>query len=113
MNVERIRELANVIEVQPHTRIEDETGFNMRYFEHDCGSPACIGGWANFIWGKGREDTSTEARGYLGISLEHAESLFFPDFDMDRITPTHAAAVLRNLADTGKVDWSVGTPVEA
>ena len=46
MNVERILQLADIIEVQPHMTDEDPEGFTMMDYIHDCGSPACIAGWA-------------------------------------------------------------------
>lgn len=93
MNTDHIRQLADVIERQPHTDLNAPTGFNMCNWTHNCGTPACICGWANFVQDDDDihlGDVST-AREWLGI------------------TPTHAAAVLRHLADTGKVDWSVGS----
>lgn len=115
MNVERILELADIIEKQPHTKVSSREGFNMGSFEHDCGTPCCIGGWANALFGNGRQDCSDDASGYLGLESEVGDELYFPcdtDVPLDAITPAHAAAVLRHLAETGRVDWSVSAPVE-
>jgi hypothetical protein len=119
MNTDRIRQLADVIERQPHTPITAESGFNMGNWEHDCGNPACICGWANFVQNElngteHRIGSPVHARNWLGLEMEQASALFKPNGDSsyetwEEITPTHAAAVLRHLADTGRVDWSVGS----
>lgn len=106
MNVERIQELAAAIENAEHVahpsyaKDEAMTGFNMA--EWHCGTVGCIGGWAEYLF-------ADEARESLGITLRMASDLFWPD-DVGpyvEITPLQAAAVLRNLAATGEVDWSV------
>lgn len=98
-----------------------------------CGTVACIAGWAYAI----RYPSVTAARlvkvadgaAFLGLHMEHrvpsiaarflglsddeALALFAPDsllISYRDITPAHAVAVLRHLAKTGKVDWSVGAP---
>lgn len=52
----------------------------------------------------------------LGLSREQADELFTPmdtenlrmrNRKWDRVKPRHAATVLRHLAETGEVDWSV------
>jgi hypothetical protein len=119
MNTDHIRHLADVIERQPHTDLNAPTGFCMTNWTHNCGTPACIAGWANFVQDDGDlylGDISAAAR-WLGITRSQAGELFAPDenlceedgplFLWSDITPTHAAAVLRHLADTGCVDWSV------
>lgn len=118
MNTDRIRQLADIIERQPHTPITAESGFNMDNWTHDCGTPACICGWANSVQNElngteHRIGSPMHARNWLGLTTEQGEDLFRPfgidNLLWDSITPTHAAAVLRHLADTGKVDWSVGS----
>lgn len=128
MNKERILALADLIEKQPHTTVEAPSGFSMENWSHDCGTPACIAGWAWAMEKAKMEDVddnaSDAAQKFLGLGVLTGDSLFEPDLrDTDlalnhhwenhtdlwgHITPTHAAAVLRHLADTGKVDWSVG-----
>lgn len=122
LQIDRIRQLADIIQAQPHTPITAESGFNMCNWTHTCGTPACIAGWANFVRtdddGTFLGDMSAAAM-WLGITKSQAEELFAPDEDFEEedgplflwseITPTHAAAVLRHLADTGRVDWSVGS----
>lgn len=85
---------------------------------HNCGTPCCIAGWAcaeKIEAGESIASHYVTAAVSLGLSLSKATSLFEPPFhlDWDSISPAHAAAVLRNLADTGEVDWSVGAPAEA
>lgn len=114
MNTERIRELADVIEDQPHTSFNAANGFYMDAWEHSCGTPSCIAGWAAHTFG--RQVATWEmwdvAEGLLGLSEETSRRLFLGDgtFSRGSVTPAHAAAVLRNLADNGVVDWSVGAP---
>jgi hypothetical protein len=118
VNVERILALADLIEKQPHTKIEDDSGFNMDRYRHDCGTPACIAGWAasvesgnigGYIPGAGY--TWATAQNFLGLRETQAQHLFAPygaDFDLYDwvdITPKMAATTLRNLAETGEVNW--------
>lgn len=117
MNTDNIRRLADIIEQQPHTTVSALSGFTMLNWTHDCGTPACIAGWANYLHNSdGREQVRMEsayrARLWLGLGEEDADELFGigeDDPGLESVTPTHAAAVLRHLADTGEVDWSVGT----
>jgi hypothetical protein len=117
MNTERILKLADVIEAQPHTDIEAESGFTMLSYSHVCGTPACIAGWAYWLeTGKAirvEQDVSVEAGALLDLGPSKQNQLFMPDFSWSGITPPHAAAVLRNLAATGEVDWSVGAPSDS
>jgi hypothetical protein len=116
MNVERILELADLIEKQPHTTEEADDGFSMDWFTHDCGTPSCIGGWAIFLQSRDRKilDVVSESGGkfsevaasVLGLGEFEASELFFPTIvDMDQITPADAAYTLRHLAKTGEVVW--------
>jgi len=129
MNRDRIRELADVIERGeppiPGMR------FDMRHFfapsienietnGATCGTVACIAGWAVAKWGS-RDDllrmngagVSEAAARLLGLSRETAYSLFTPfGEDGGAHNPfaaggINAARVLRNLAETGRVDWRV------
>lgn len=123
---QRIRMLADLIEHEDHViGFYAEKGFCMSYVTHDCGTPSCIVGYAM----KAAEaDPTFDARpnsvlphsywiasSYLHgddcvMSLNHFSRLFDPDtprhFSWNLITPAHAATALRNLADTGIIDWS-------
>lgn len=49
------------------------------------------------------------AKDWLGLPGKKAEQLFLPDDvgSYEDISPEKAVKVLRNLAETGKVDWNV------
>lgn len=116
LNVPAVRELADLVEKQKHDGIGEESGFNMSRYRHGCGSPACIAGWAlwmeypgdDFDW---VEDVAEEAGKILGIDeYEDQMHLFLGhEFigDLQKITPSDAAKVLRNLADTKEIDWTI------
>jgi hypothetical protein len=131
MNKDRILAVADAIE--KHS-IPD-LGFNMQYFVAasrpwtpdrsgaKCGTVACIAGWTRAVRnGAIPKHAATihdfryhhEAQ-WLGIDAKDARALFLPEDlpggpNYDSITPAHAVAVLRHLAEIGKVDWSVGAP---
>ena len=123
MRKDRILALADLIEQQPHTDEDAAEGFTMESITHDCGTPACIAGWA--AWeASGRQsrdlydiyaDVEGQAREFLGIGYSEADVLFYPPFPViyATVTPTEAAATLRHLAETGRVDWSVAIPASA
>lgn len=126
MNKERILALADLIEKQPHTTVDDAHGFTMGNWTHACGTPACIAGWAVFAENgsakfESGEWVSSRAASYLELDRDDAVLLFEPDLrnpdefeddetdatdGWDEITPSQAAATLRRLAETGSVDWS-------
>ena len=122
MNIDNINRLADVIEAQSHTDREAEDGFAMNCFFHTCGTPACIAGWADFLangdeWvaSDTLESRSQNVEGrameWLGMSSSQRYELFWGGTkiaDLAKVTPTHAAAVLRHLAATGDVDWFIG-----
>ncbi len=119
MNVENILKVADAIE--QHS-IPD-LGFNMRRWRdragasspdlsgHGCGTVACIGGTAEAMFPKKLAEDA------LGLTHEQSKALFFAvdgtgnrvisDEEFGSITPSQAAAVLRHLAATGEVDWSI------
>ena len=109
MNTERILELADLIEQLPEEKYDQTT------WKHDCGSPACIAGWTVFKFHEypdeleampGDEVTIT-AKCLLGLDWDTAENLFKanPLGSVFDVTTTEAAACLRHLAETGKVQW--------
>lgn len=117
MEVGRIRKLASAIEKQPHVAPSADKGFNMWGYNHPCGTPSCIAGWAIYKFKSTRpgpfETKHDHAARILNLDDRRALRLFDPEHygsmeDMRQVTPNHAAAVLRHLADTGEVDWSVG-----
>ena len=120
MRKDRIRKLADTIEKCEAVYGDDQGGdykFWMGEIQFDCGSPACIAGWAEHIFG---EDTDFDLTYLLDISSSDEMELiepryknhaYFPAVRSDHpgfITPQHAAKVLRHFAETGIVDWRVG-----
>lgn len=125
MKTDRILEIADLIEAG-----RDDMAFDMETYgtqNHDCGSAACIAGWANARYGKtGRasafkpvraaalNDPHDNPHGYaaetLGLSAPVASSLFVPNscdegVSIFAVTADHAVRTLRHLAATGEVDW--------
>lgn len=79
------------------------TGFNIAafYCKTDCGTAACICGWAEFV---GRLDPfSLAARRYGNRGLMQ---LFEPSMGGENITPAQAAIALRSYLSTGEARWS-------
>lgn len=127
MNVERVRELATAIRTA--SLVERDVGFNMSVFNetieradcadmtgHNCGTVACVAGWAALMWA---EEELTEDDDYinflsntLDVSFEMAENIATPDvsdgtLDYSVITTDQAADMLERLADTGEVKWNL------
>lgn len=137
MNKKNILRVADAIE--KGELVKRGIGFNMeavisiatdRRKDHvdSCGTVACIAGWAHCVRYPRRKlarliaDTEDYAHyesvawesavDFLGLSEETADDLFQPSGagPWTYITPAQAVRVLRHLAETGKVDWSVGAP---
>ncbi len=121
MNVDKILNLANVIE---RAGEDGKRGFCMSTYSsidrgaadhsgHNCGTVACIAGWLYAIEvadGEITERANFQAFGTAMRSLELDEhvaaALFTPMGDMFHYgTSTQAARVLRILAATGQVMW--------
>lgn len=111
MNVPEILAVADPIEVQPRATHINDPGFSLGWYKHSCGTPCCIAGFtvgdkcATYV----EEEIHDEAVEKLGLTDDQARKLFFglgPEGIYDP-TPKHAAAVLRHLAATGEVDWSI------
>jgi hypothetical protein len=131
MNKDNILAVADAIEKHSIAGL----GFNMNYcvspadFMTDhtgqhCGTVACIAGWSRAI----RQGSVPEVARtlplfepepeieWLGLSEDDAEELFYPDryatdevLDLGDVTTAQAVAVLRHLAETGEVDWSIAS----
>ncbi len=126
MNTALMIDVANHIE---HLEWGERPGcFGMRLFTHQglgghCGTPACIAGWTVAIGHDNptsvqNNDAFDEARALLGLTLTEGVSLFMPSKSVacyyttdpesqKHISPARAAAVLRHLAYTGIIDWSI------
>lgn len=106
MNKELILSVADTIEQQPETGYYDKNGFNMGSYTHDCGTPSCMAGWAIAL--KEERDyvdhlnAFHKACNYFGVSEDDGHKLFLAYNYDDKRT---CVQVLRNLAETGNVDW--------
>lgn len=123
MNVENILKVADAIE---RHSIPD-LGFNMRTFGapanddyrdfsgHNCGTVACIVGWTLRVLPAFRAWFNEDAVAHpFGISQSDWVELTLPDgYRFSEATSSQAVAVLRHLAATGKVDWSIPTSSQA
>lgn len=108
--------LAALIERQPHAEAYDKHGFNMHAYNHDCGTPSCICGFAFSLLHPGEDlrkvkEETVERVGaeYLGLDKWQTSGLFYPDHPLQwcTITPQQAAATLRHLGETGQVEWQL------
>lgn len=87
--------------------------------KHGCGTTACIAGWTVALEARvtpaklmniGNIEIAEMAEQILGLDSYTATALFYSygrnrNLEMEEITPEEAVAVLRNLAETGDVDW--------
>lgn len=128
-NVENILKVAEAIE----RRSVPGLGFNMGWLtlqsstmpllgiDHlhveNCGTVACIAGWANALAGSLEEPTFKVAKDFLGLDGAQHSQLFYasnhPDKTerddtgpLDTIDPVQAVRTLRRFASTGLVDWA-------
>ena len=82
-----------------------------------CNSAACIAGWTTMVFGSVRSDSSFEkqARDILDLDHDLSDRLFVPDNEGDvdpyKSTALGASRVVRHLAETGMVDWSLSAPL--
>lgn len=104
VNVENISRVQEAILAAPEK-------FNMN---HWCGTAMCIGGWCNFLEGKGTVgadgdmiDEHERAAAFLGMDFLEASDLFFPNVlvGWDEITPRQAVDHLEHIKNGGKVNW--------
>lgn len=125
MNKERLLAVADAIE---NHEPQDGLGFEMSgWFETgegtedwegtDCGSVACIAGWAVKI--AHPEDPTylntmaeglilSEGKQALGLDSLQGAELFAPDdFNLPTVTPSHAVAVIRDFVKTEEIDWTL------
>lgn len=110
---------------------DEMTGFNMGMVFHTCGTPACLAGYMcatavsdGFLPVQDFMNGGTSAYLKAGAWMHDVPveeyyregtyyfNLFEPDSriagkNWDDITPQDAAKVIRHLADTGEVDWSI------
>ncbi|MDV2964989.1 hypothetical protein RZ532_03315 [Nitratireductor aquimarinus] len=99
------------------------------HVEHECGTVCCIAGWAAMYLQEGdqplRESPAKltphdfprrKAREILGLTEHQTRQLFEPmdhdvsddpNLDWYSVTPKQAAKILRHLATTSVVDWTI------
>lgn len=135
MNVENILKVADAIENHKIPWL----GFNMEDYVstdlddksgHNCGTVACIAGWAaavnnleskvppnpnrtrrgeilggDIVWAEESVQVGAE---FMGLDYGQYEELFHPsECNWETIDPEKAVRTLRHLAATGEVDWTV------
>jgi hypothetical protein len=111
VNVAECLDLADFLESLP------EELFDMgKFAPYECGTPACIGGWlarnnSEEFLASPLSTTDFGAK-KLGLTYDQAYTLFvggsyFPKFSIFNANNQQAAKILRHLAATGEVDWSV------
>ena len=118
MNKENILALAEVMEGLRYRDWRNQEGeyvqhgFNMTMYRFDCGTPACVAGYAASLSDDPEcqlMDVFETAQAYLGLDRETAVDLFFGDGDtideLNYLQPQDAADTLRKLAETGEVSW--------
>lgn len=84
---------------------------------HECGTPACIHGFAKSIWREPRLISSQAMGAHLGLTSQQTVDLFHMSAPHMHLSPgavcrwdataEEAAAVLDHYIQTGKIDWSV------
>ena len=127
MNKERVLKLADDLEADEKFVFDmgsfvdklDDPAWYAKYApaenipENHCGTACCIAGYVSLVY----VDPLTKswvmaevAQTYLGLTGEQASELFeveSDDVDLTDITRTQAVATLRNLAETGEVNWDL------
>jgi hypothetical protein len=113
LNLTRLVQLAYMIENSIAPKAHPTLKFDMMTYwgiGMECGTAACIAGWAVATFRKDQPQTSMQidvkkdARDILGLDPFEAHQLFVPPY-LSRRTAADAVQVLRNLAITGKVEW--------
>ncbi len=65
----------------------------------ECGTPACIGGWCDRLFGNNSWATE-EAGQNLGLGSAQHDALFFPPGDLDTFTRQDAIAAIQSMLDS-------------
>ena len=126
LQTETIKQLADRIEQCEEVGPGDYTpsmglAFTMRYATYACGAPACILGHNHAMHGRTKKGINYYScipfANDLGITKDQAVELSAPKNGFAQfaalpgwtgwITKRHTVAVLRHLANTGEVDWSI------
>lgn len=114
VNKRNILKVAKAIEDACKPQARPRIGFNMGSWVshvrsdktgHNCGTTACIGGWTGHVLKDNERISPQDAADLLGLTPHLAASLFYGVGVERDATPQRAVAVLRNLAETGRVNW--------
>ena len=115
MNRRNIKKL--ITQLKKTKPVEDsgqpiKMGFNMSDFIYDCGTPACIAGWATSMSEEVRNFTATGPRDFSWsaakwMDLDHdwcTSHLFYPNAweHWEAIEPKHAVKALENILAAGE-----------
>ena len=118
MNTDLLRRIADAIEAEPHrfdfsdwyhwsTAPDDAEVLNEAeaFARGECGTTACIAGWAVYLKGETPKYWAVEhrAQALLDLTTDEAKTLFFAPSDFwasgSDISAAEAARTLRGLAD--------------
>jgi len=138
MNVDFINYVANEVEFTIHCRHGESMDEDHKYPESfhmggyhfnntdsgHCGTPACVAGWADYLANDneitpGISDEAMETFMHsrlmelFGIDSQQANDIIMArnaPVELPDISGDWAANMLRNLAETGKVDWENTEP---
>jgi hypothetical protein len=114
MNIERLTQLRDVLAALPDERFDMSTfGPESSQLLHNCGTVACIAGWAAAIFAEPGITDGAAAR-TLNLDPDLAHDLFFADDHplketdgLEAITRSDAVKTLTHLIETGEVKWGL------
>lgn len=120
LNIVNILTLADFIEKLPPHQFsisqwidEDHADLPISQARHECGTCACIGGWADLLFSEDESVdvfSSGDAAYKLGLEEGEGSKLFMPPgfYTTPNVyTQAEVCWTLRNLAETGEVEWRV------
>lgn len=105
---ERVAYLRDFLRTLPPERFDMADCGAGVWEDPECGSPACMGGWARTLFYppsalyRSLRDVGVER---LGLDGDQAATLFYGAGSAT--TPAQAVAVLDHYLVTGKIDWAV------
>lgn len=85
-----------------------EQEFSMDTILHDCGSPACLCGWANYVsGGRAFPEAPQTSRLYNRLPAGAINLFLLSGWrsEWESITPSQAATALRSYLTTGVARW--------
>jgi hypothetical protein len=120
VNIERLTQLRDVLAALPDERFDmstfgqysDGKDASGQELLHNCGTVACIAGWAAAIFAEPGITDGAAAR-TLNLDPDLAHDLFFADdhplrsHGLAAITRSDAVKTLTHLIETGEVKWGL------